>query len=235
MRFSSPLIKGRLIKRYKRFLADILLEDGTPITAHCANSGAMPLLQTPGSAVWVTPVPPENPRKLRYDWHFIEDQGYRVGINTSFPNILVEEALHHQRLDFALAYPRWKREVPYGTQCRIDFLLENPQGQKLFLEVKNSNHREGNTVYFPDCRTDRGAKHLQALMDQVTQGHRAAVIYVVQRQDCDGFQVASHLDPAYAALSAQASKTGVEFYCYSCIITDSDITLSTALPIKTFP
>ena len=228
MKFLSPLIKGKLIKRYKRFLADIELDDGTQITAHCANPGSMLTLKAPGSRVWVTKVPDNVERKLRYDWQLVEDEsGAIVGINTSWPNKLVGEALQEKRIPEFAGYSKIRREVKYGLQnSRIDFLLEADDGSICYLEVKNVNHKENDSAMFPDSVTARGTKHLEELAEMASRGHRAAVLYVVQREDCDNFRVASHIDPKYAETAAQVKKKGVEFICYSCDISSTGIVIA---------
>ncbi|HBN22971.1 MAG TPA: DNA/RNA nuclease SfsA, partial [Holosporales bacterium] len=155
MQFPTPLLSGTLIKRYKRFLADIRLENGEEITAHCANSGSMLGLKDEGSPVYITKVPEEAKRKLRYDWQFIEDvhnNNKWVGINTSWPNNLVEEALLNKRLPELAAYPEFRREVKYGLQnSRIDFYLSGGVLPPCYLEIKNVTLKVGDTAQFPDA------------------------------------------------------------------------------------
>ncbi|HBN22354.1 MAG TPA: DNA/RNA nuclease SfsA [Holosporales bacterium] len=236
MQFPTPLLSGTLIKRYKRFLADIRLENGEEITAHCVNSGSMLGLKDEGSPVYITKVPEEAKRKLRYDWQFIEDihnNNKWVGINTSWPNNLVEEALLNKRLPELAAYPEFRREVKYGLQnSRIDFYLSGGGLPPCYLEIKNVTLKVGDTAQFPDAVTARGKKHLEELTHMAQEGFRAIVLYVVQRQDCIHFEVASHIDPAYASTAQQAKEKGVEFLCYSCDITKEGITIDTTLPIK---
>ena len=236
MQFPAPLLSGILIKRYKRFLADIRLETGEEITAHCANSGSMLGLKDEGSPVYITKVPEEAKRKLSYDWQFIEDihnENKWVGINTSWPNNLVEEALLHKRIPELAAYPEFKREVKYGLQnSRIDFYLSGGDLPPCYLEIKNVTLKIDGAAQFPDAVTARGKKHLEELSHMVEEGCRSVVLYVVQRQDCSHFQVASHIDPAYALTSQQAKEKGVEFLCYTCDISKEGITLDKPLPLK---
>lgn len=236
MQFPTPLLSGTLIKRYKRFLADIRLENGEEITAHCANSGSMLGLKDEGSPVYITKVPDEAKRKLRYDWQFIEDvhnDNKWVGINTSWPNNLVEEALLNKRLPELAAYPEFKREVKYGLQnSRIDFYLSGGDLPPCYLEIKNVTLKIGDAVQFPDAVTARGKKHLEELTHMAQEGFRAIVLYVVQRQDCTYFEVASHIDSAYASTAQHAKEKGVEFFCYSCDINKEGITIDNPLPIK---
>ncbi len=235
MKFPTPLLSGTLIKRYKRFLADIRLETGEEITAHCANSGSMLGLKDEGSPVYITKVPEEAKRELRYDWQFIEDvhNGNKwVGINTSWPNNLVEEALLKKHIPELIAYTNFKREVKYGLQnSRIDFYLSGVSLPPCYLEIKNVTLKVGNAAQFPDAVTARGEKHLEELTHMVNEGFRAMVLYVVQRQDCTRFEVASHIDPAYAATAQKAKEKGVEFLCYSCDINRKGITLDKPLPL----
>lgn len=229
MKFQQPLIKGTLLQRYKRFLADVRLENGEEITAYCANPGAMLTLKAPGSEVWLSPIPDHIDRKLRYDWQLICVEEVLVGINTSLPNPLVEEALNHQVITGVLNYTSWRREVPYGRKSRIDFLLTEPGYPDCYLEVKNVNHKEGRVALFPDCVTARGAKHLDELGEMVKAGHRAIVLYVVQRQDCERFGLAEHLDPGYVAAARHAKAVGVEFLCYSCAMNTQEIKIATPM------
>jgi sugar fermentation stimulation protein len=232
MKFPAALLRGTLVKRYKRFLADIILESGEEITAHCANPGAMLTLKTPGSRVWVSAVPETVKRKLRYDWQLVEcGANNLVGINTMAPNKLVEEALTLQLMPEFKAYTQFRREVKYGKNSRIDFLLGSETEAPLYLEVKNVNHIDGQTALFPDAVTARGAKHLQELMDIKAQGMRAAVLYVVQRADCTAFDLAHGIDPVYAAAARLAQTKGVEFYCYACKVGWDEIKIDQALRI----
>lgn len=230
MRFQYPLLPGVLIKRYKRFLADIQLDDGAVITAHCANSGSLRRLKNPGSRVWVMPAPPDTTRKLRYDWHLIEDEGHLVGINTSWPNQLVAEALAQQRVTELATYTHWRREVTWG-KSRFDFMLWHDQEPTCYLEVKSVTHKEGDVAMFPDAVTERGAKHLGDLIKLVQEGHRACLLYLVQRQDCRAFTPAASIDPAYAAMAQQARDQGVTFLCYTSRMTLEGIELDHPLPI----
>lgn len=236
MQFPTPLLSGTLIKRYKRFLADIRLENGDEITAHCANSGSMLGLKDEGSPVYITKVPDDAKRKLRYDWQFVEDihnDNKWVGINTSWPNNLVEEALLNKRLPELAPYPDFKREVKYGLQnSRIDFYLSGGDLPPCYLEIKNVTLKVGKSAQFPDAVTARGKKHLEELSHMVDEGFRAVVLYVVQRQDCTHFQVADHIDAAYASTAQRAKEKGVEFLCYTCDITKEGITLDKPLPLK---
>ncbi|MCK7614574.1 DNA/RNA nuclease SfsA [Roseibium sediminicola] len=216
MKFSAPLVSGRLVKRYKRFLADVLLDDGGAITAHCANPGSMLGLKEPGSRVWLSQS--DNPkRKLKYSWEVIEADGALVGINTAHPNKLVEEALEAGRIEGLTGYDSLRREVKYGKNSRIDILLERSEGARTYVEVKNVHlMRQPGLAEFPDSVTARGAKHLAELADMVAEGHRAAMVFLVQRPDCDRISLAGDIDPAYAAAFEAARAAGVEAYAIGC-------------------
>lgn len=216
MKFSAPLLAGRLVRRYKRFLADVLLEDGSEITAHCANPGAMLGLKEPGSPVWLSQS--DNPkRKLKYSWELIEADGALVGINTAHPNALVEEALLQGRMAAFKGFARLRREVKYGKNSRIDILLEQEEGHRTYVEVKNVHlMREAGLAEFPDSVTARGAKHLAELADMVGEGHRAAMVFLVQRPDCARLSLAADIDPVYAKAFHDARAAGVEAYAIGC-------------------
>lgn len=217
MKFSAPLVSGRLVKRYKRFLADVILDDdGGEVTAHCANPGSMLGLKEPGSKVWLSLS--DNPkRKLKFSWEVIEADGALVGINTSHPNKLVEEALEDGRIDALSGFKTLRREVKYGKNSRIDLLLEAEDGSKTYVEVKNVHlMRKPGLAEFPDSVTARGAKHLAELADMVAEGHKAAMVFLVQRPDCDRLNLAADIDPAYAAAFEAASNAGVEAYAIGC-------------------
>lgn len=217
MKFAEPLISGRLVKRYKRFLADVVLDEtGEEITAHCANPGSMLGLKEPGSRVWLSKS--DNPkRKLKYSWEIMEADGALVGINTAHPNRLVEEAIEEGRISGLAGYESLRREVKYGKNSRIDILLEGPAGEQTFVEVKNVHlMRDPGLAEFPDSVTARGAKHLVELADMVREGHRAAMVFLVQRPDCDRFSLASDIDPNYAKAFAEAKKAGVDAYAIGC-------------------
>ncbi len=237
MLFPTKLQKGTLVKRYKRFLADVELENGELITAHCANPGAMLGLKEPGQTVWLSPA--TNPkRKLKFSWELVElsDNKTLVGINTSHPNRLVEEAILNGTITQLQDYQTLKREVKYGQNSRIDILLSDHQQtpEKLcYVEIKNVHLlRQKSLAEFPDSVTSRGAKHLNELSTMVDEGHRAVMIYCIQRPDAKAFTLADDIDPTYAAAFAKATENGVEAYAYSCQITPKEISVTKELPIK---
>jgi sugar fermentation stimulation protein A len=236
MDFPDPLLRGTLVKRYKRFLSDVELADGTLVTAHCANPGAMLGLTEPGSEVWLSPA--ANPaRKLKYSWEMIRVGDHLVGINTSHPNAIVAEAVAAGRVPELAGYGGLRREVKYGRNSRIDLLLEDGDGSDsggrplCYVEVKNVHLRRGTAAEFPDSVTARGLKHLGELGDMVEAGHRAVMFYLVQRGDCDRFRIAADIDPAYAAGLKEARARGVEVLCYGCEMSAEAIDLSAPLPI----
>ncbi|MFN7709980.1 MAG: DNA/RNA nuclease SfsA [Holosporales bacterium] len=235
MQFSSPLVQGHLIKRYKRFLADVLLNDGTVVTAHCPNSGAMLGLKAEGTTVYLSRS--DNPnRKLPYTWEMAFVDGGLVGVNTQHPNSLVHEAFLAQAIPELSGYSHSQREVKYGVNSRIDLLLSGEGQQLCYVEVKNAHLMEtAGMAQFPDAVTARGAKHMQELKDMVAQGHRAVIFYVIQRMDCDSFSLASHIDPTYAKATYDALDAGVEVLCYACKLSLEGIFLDRRIDFERIP
>ena len=225
MRFPDPLLPGRLIRRYKRFLCDIELECGDVVVAHCANPGSMLGLKEPGSRVFLSPA--RNPaRKLRYSWELIEVEGDLVGINTSHPNAIVEEAITAGAVAELTGYDQLSREVRYGRNSRIDILLSSEDRPPCYVEVKNVHlMRLPGQAEFPDSVTARGAKHLTELSDIVRSGGRAVMFFLVQRGDCTAFKIAADIDPAYDQAFREARAEGVEALCYDCEISTEAIVL----------
>lgn len=229
MKFHAPLIKGTLVRRYKRFLADVLLEDGREVTAHCANPGAMLGLMEPGSDVWLSPA--ANPdRKLKYSWELLRVGDGLVGINTSLPNAIVTEAIENGKIPELTGYDNLRREVKYGQNSRIDILLESDGKPPCYVppcyvEVKNVHLRRGEPAEFPDSVTKRGAKHLVELGDMAEAGNRAVMFYLIQREDCDSFKIAADIDPGYDAGLKVAISRGVEILCYRCKLSTEEILL----------
>jgi len=230
MKFDTDLIAGKLVKRYKRFLADVELDNGEVVTAHCANSGSMLSVKEPGSAVWLSPS--NNPkRKLKYTWELIEIDGHNVGINTSHPNKIVEEAILAGQIAELTDYDKLRREVKYGQNSRIDILLEDETKPTCYVEVKNVTLRRGDQADFPDAVTARGAKHLRELGDMVEEGHRAVMFYLVQRPDCTLMDIARDIDPTYEAELKTALKRGVEVICYQCRVGTDEVVVDSPLPV----
>ncbi len=234
MNFHAPLIKGRLLQRYKRFLADIELDDGRVVTAHCANPGSMLGLKDPGLEAWIAPASNAN-RKLKWDLELLRVDGHLVGINTNHPNKLAAEAIEAGQISELTGYGPLRREVKYGKNSRIDILLEAEGKPPCYVEIKNVHLKRDTAVpglsEFPDSVTARGAKHLAELTDVVGAGGRAVMFYLVQRMDCDRFALAADIDPTYKAAFDSARKAGVEAICYTCDITTKSITVAKALPI----
>ncbi|CAA7616916.1 DNA/RNA nuclease SfsA [Magnetospirillum sp. UT-4] len=230
MIFPSPLVRGRLIRRYKRFMADVEMEDGTVVTAHLANSGAMTGTSDPGIEVWLSPA--ANPeRKLKWSWELCRIDGHLVGVNTAHPNALAAEAIAAGTIPELAGYATIRREVKYGRNSRIDLLLEAPDRPTCYVEVKNVHLKRGDWAEFPDAVTARGAKHLLELRDMVAAGSRAVMLYLVQREDCTGFRPAADVDPAYARGLAEAVADGVETICYSCRLSLDGIIVMNPMPI----
>ena len=228
----TTMVPATLVKRYKRFLSDHRLESGEVITASCPNTGTMLGLTTPGSATWLVHAPSPT-RKYDYRWELIEDEGTWVGINTGRPNALVEEAIRAGVITELAGYADLRREVKYGTNSRIDLLLEDPGRPQAFVEVKNCHlRRQAGLAEFPDSITTRGAKHLDELAAQVALGHRAVMVFCVQRADCDHFDVATDIDPGYAAAFQRARAAGVEALAYVCHVSAETIALTHSIPIK---
>jgi len=226
MEFAAPLVRGRLVRRYKRFLADVTLDDGREVTAHCANPGSMMGLNAPGLPVWLEPN--DDPRrKLAFSWKLVElPGGHWAGIDTATPNRVVGEALRARAVPSLAAYGGVRAEVAYGQRSRVDFLLTQPGLPDAYVEVKNVHlRRTGDLAEFPDSVTARGAKHLRDLSAMVAAGHRAVMLYLVQRTDCARLAMAADLDPAYAAAFAQARAAGVEVIAHRCEITPQGVTV----------
>ncbi len=226
MDFPQPLIRGTLIQRYKRFLADVALEDGTELTAHCPNPGAMLGLNMPGLPVWLSKSA-DPKRKLAHTLELVDVDGGLVGINTMHPNRLVAEALANEAIPELSGYTSHRREVKYGTNSRIDFLLQHPERPACWLEVKNCHlRREGALAEFPDCVAARSAKHLRELEAMAAQGDRAVILFVVQRTDCDAFSACAELDPAFAAALDHAADAGVEVLVRACEISPEHVRIA---------
>ena len=228
MRFLSPLVRGFLVRRYQRFLAEVRLENDRLVTAHCPNSGSMQGCNVPGREVMLSPT--DNPkRKTRYTWELIHLPSTWVGVNTLSANRLVAEAANDKLIPELGPFDKLLREVQLG-HSRIDFCLIRG-GVSLFLEVKNVTLVEDGTALFPDAPTARGRKHLQTLMDAIDQGHRATMFYVVQREDARRFSPAAHIDPAYARALCRAHRAGVNIIVYGARVSPKEIFLDTPLPV----
>ena len=229
MLFPSPLVPGRLIQRYKRFLADVELDSGELVTAHCANPGAMLGLNAPGNRVWLSLS--DNPaRKLKYSWEIVETDFGRgpecVGVNTTHPNAIVSEAISAGFFGEFSPWPRLRREVKYGVNSRVDILLEGEGPRACYVEIKNVHMmREPGLAEFPDSVTARSARHLDELARMVADGHRAVMIYLIQMR-ADRFTLAADVDPAYARAFARARDGGVEAIAVCCDVTPSGVSIA---------
>jgi sugar fermentation stimulation protein A len=231
MQFSSPLLPGRLIKRYKRFLADIELDGGETITAHCPNPGSMMGLKAPGSRCWVS-VSDNKKRKLQHTLEVLEADGTLVAMNTMSPNKIAETAIAEGEIAPLAGYDAIRREVKYGTNSRIDLLLTSKSRPDCYVEVKNCHlMRTPGLAEFPDSVTTRGTKHLFELSERVRAGDRAVQLFIVQRGDCTRLSPADDLDPAYARALRDAAQTGVEILAFGCAVTLEGVTLTTAMEI----
>lgn len=232
MRFQTPLVPARLIRRYKRFLADCRLADGREVTAHCPNPGSMLGLAEPGTQIWLEPN--DDPRKrLKYGWRLVEhESGHFTGIDTSLPNRALRTALEARQVAPLADYDRVRPEVPCGKASRIDFLLTGDGLPDAYVEVKSVTLcRRPGLAEFPDSVTARGARHLAELSEMARSGHRALMLYLVQRTDCTGFALASDIDPAYAAAFDAARAQGVDVLVFGTHISPESVTVGPALTL----
>jgi len=239
MRFPAPLVPGRLVRRYKRFLADVVIDaTGETVVAHCANPGAMLGLLGGGNRVWLSRS--DNPaRKLAHSWEIVEAEFGRgpelVGINTAWPNAIAAEAIAAGTIPALAGYPTMRREVKYGRNSRIDLLLEGGGRPPCFVEVKNVHlMRTAGLAEFPDSVTARGAKHLDELGDRAEAGDRAVMLFVVQMA-AERFALAADIDPTYAAAFARARSRGVEALAWCCRITPQEIVLDRPVALEIDP
>lgn len=234
MKFTYPLVKGKFLKRYKRFFVDVEKEDGDIITCHCPNTGSMKGLLEEGFGAYASPAN-DPKRKLQYTLEMIETPTSLVGVNTSRPNSLVEEAVAGDQIPELLGYDRISREVKYGKEgkSRIDLLLKSDEDMPdCYVEVKNVTLKEGDAALFPDAVTSRGLKHLEELQDVVQQGFRAVMFFVIQRTDCNFFAPAASIDPAYTAKLKEVSENGVEVLAYTCSLNEERIVLNERMEIR---
>ncbi len=223
MKFDHSLIPGRLIRRYQRFLADVELNDGSIVTAHCPNSGSMLSCLVPGNEVRLSYH--QNPRrKYPFTWEMIKINSIWVGINTMVPNRLVHQAIVARRLPEFNEYHEVIREPKIGRNTRLDLLLKS-RDRQCFVEIKNVTLVENGLALFPDAVTARGSKHLMELMELKRQGHRAVILFIIQRADGQYFGPASHIDPVYSAKLHQAYQNGVEVLAYRAVVTPESIEL----------
>lgn len=229
MLLPQPLIHGTLVKRYKRFLADVRLDSGETVTAHSPNTGSMQGCNIPGSPVILSRS--ANPqRKLPYTWELVKVNGAWACVNTAHPNRIVKEAVEAGRVAELRNYRQLLTEVPYSGNSRIDILLKY-SAQDCYVEVKNVTLAEAGIARFPDAVTTRGQKHLQDLMAMVRTGQRGVIFFLVNRADVDRFTPADDIDPRYGELLREASRAGVEILAYRTRITPPEIVLDRSLPV----
>lgn len=233
MRFQTPLVPARLIHRYKRFLSDMVLDDGREITAHCANPGSMLGLKEPGLRCWLEPN--DDPKKkLKFGWRLVDhENGHFTGVDTALPNRMLRAELLAHRVSELADYPTVRPEVKYAEKSRIDFLLSAEGKRDAYVEVKSVTlGRQPGLAEFPDSVTARGARHMNDLAAMVEQGHRAMVFFLVQRTDCTRVSIAADIDPTYAAAFATARAAGVEVIAYDCTINPDGVALRNRLPVE---
>ncbi len=229
MKFDQKLVSGKLIKRYKRFLTDVELEDGSIVVAHCTNSGTMKSCLEEGAPVLLSPAK-DPKRKTRFTWEIIYINGGWIGINTIIPNQLVYEAVKNNEIVGLENYTNVRREVKF-EDSRLDVFAEN-ENEKCFIEVKNVTMKVGDAALFPDAVTTRGLKHLETLIRIKKQGMRAVMVYVIQRMDVDSFGVAKHIDPKYAEALQRAIDQGVEVFPIQAEVSPLGIELKKKLPVN---
>lgn len=231
MRFPTPLVPATLIRRYKRFLADIRLDDGTEVTAHCANPGSMMGLAEPGMRIWVEPN--DDPKKkLKYGWRLVEAEGQFICVDTSVANRALKEALFAGHVPAFAPYPEVLPEQKYGEKSRIDFLLRAPDRPDFYVEVKSVTlSRKPGLAEFPDSKTARGARHMAELATMARAGHRAMILFLVQRTDATQVTLAADIDPTYAAAVAAARDAGVEVLAIGAVISAEEITIGQEIPV----
>ena len=236
MQFPSSLLQGTLIQRYKRFLADVRLDSGETVTATCPNTGSMMGLKEPGQRVWLSTS--DSPtRKYKHTWEMVAtdlgDGPVLVGINTNHPNKLVAEAVEAKRIQELAGYATLRREVKYGKNSRIDLLLEDPAKGLCYVEIKNVlMMRKVGFAEFPDSVTERGAKHLAEMSDMVREGHRAVMVFLIQRGDAKSLTLARDVDKGYGVAFDLAKAAGVETIAMRCTLSGEAITVDKTIPFN---
>ena len=230
--FSSPLHKGTLIKRYKRFLADVELADGGDvITAHCPNTGSMKTCGAPGDTVFLTHNPSPT-RKLKYTWELTKTRGGYIGVNTHTPNALVKAAIANGDIKELAGYAEMKTEVKYGKNSRIDVLLSDPRKGDCYVEVKNSTLLDGERVIFPDAVSERGLKHIHELVSMVEAGHKAVLFFLVNRPEGKSFAPADAIHPEYGAALREAKAAGLKILAYRAKHSLKGIRVTERVPVR---
>ena len=227
MKFQTPLIKTKFIKRYKRFFVDVLLNKKI-LTAHCPNSGSMMGLLNEGENAWISESK-NTERKLKYTLEILEHNKQKVGVNTHLTNKIVEEALINKNINDLEKFDQVQREVKFNNNTRFDFFVSNKK-ERAFIEVKNVTlKREIDCAEFPDAPTARGQKHLLELISAKKKGFQAFLIFLIQREDCNSFKISKDIDKKYYENFIEAKKKGVNFLCYSSKVTNKEINLKKKL------
>ena len=234
MRFASPPLEGVLLRRYKRFLADVRLADGSVVTVHCPNTGSLLGCAEPESRVWLRDSGDPG-RKLRYTWQAVEVGGTWINVDTCHPNRVVHEALRAGRIPALRGYAEARREVAYGAHSRIDVLLTGADGARCYVEVKSTTLAVGGVGLFPDAVTQRGLGHLRELVEVVRQGQRAVQLFFVGRADVRAFRPADAIDPEYAEGLREAAARGVEVLAWSARVAPERLELGRRLPVDLAP
>jgi len=232
--FHPHLIEGRLIRRYKRFLADVRLMDGTEVVAHCPNTGSMRGCAIEGSRVWLSPA--TNPRrKLQFTWEVVESEGVLIGVHPVLANRVVAAAIERQAIPSLASHAELKREVRHGERSRIDLLLTDPERPPCYVEIKSVTLAQGGVARFPDAVTTRGRRHLEELMSIVREGARAVSFHLVVRGDCTRFSPADDIDPDYGETLRRAADAGVEVLAWQAAVTTAGIHVERALEVVLDP
>jgi sugar fermentation stimulation protein A len=230
MKFQTPLIEGTLIKRYKRFLADVELSSGEIVLAHVPNSGSMKGVSDPGSPCLISRSPSLT-RKIPFTLEMVKAGGSQwVGVNTSLTNALVQEAIEYKIISDWNKYSEFKREVKINKESRLDFLLTSEEDRH-YVEVKNVSMAEPPWAVFPDAKTERGQKHLRELALLAEEGFKAEIFFVVQREDCTQFRPCDEIDPVYGNLLREVTKKGVKVQCWACSLSPLEIRIDHPLKI----
>jgi len=230
MQFKTNLIKGKLLKRYKRFLADIILDDGTEVIAHCPNPGSMMGLASAGTTVWLEPNN-DPKKKLKFGWRLVEYKNHMICIDTNIANIVIKEALEKKEIP-ELSYQDFKSEVKYSDNSRIDFLLSS-SSQQTYLEIKSVTlMREKGLAEFPDSVTKRGSKHLEDLSKMVKSGHKSVLLFLCMRSDIDRVRIAADLDSLYNANIKAALESGIRLICYDTQVTRFGVRLGKPIMVE---
>jgi sugar fermentation stimulation protein A len=230
MKFDLPLLEGRFQKRYKRFFADVEMPDGSTITAHCPNTGSLLGCKDPGSRALLRDSG-DPKRKLRYSWQAIEVAGTWVNVDTNLPNRVVFEAIQAGEIPELTGYSEFKREVKYGENSRIDVMMAKANGERCYVEVKNTTMVEGQLALFPDAVTSRGLKHLGELQKLAEAGTRAVQFFFISRCDVKSFRPADAIDPEYSCALRRAFDAGVEVMAWSTRVSPEGVTLYRSLKL----